>query len=142
MVTLRERKTQYGIVINLPDDHTTASVTTAVIGAFAELPSHLKRTLTWDQGVEMARHEAVTAATGMTVYFAERASPWQRGANENFNGLLRQYFPKGTDLSQHSTAHVSRVAKEINDRPRKLLGYDTPARRLRLEHRTPKPTPR
>lgn len=142
MVTLRERKTQYGMVINLPDDHTAASVTTAVIGAFANLPSHLKRTLTWDQGVEMARHEAVTAATGMTVYFAERASPWQRGANENFNGLLRQYFPKGTDLSRYSSAHVSSVVKEINHRPRKLLGYDTPARRLRIEQRTPKPTPR
>ena len=137
MVTLRERKTQFGMVVNLPEDHTAASVNTAVIGAFAALPAHLKRSLTWDQGVEMASHEALTTATGIPIYFAERASPWQRGANENFNGLLRQYFPKGTDLAQHSAAHVARVVDEINNRPRKRLGYDTPARRLRAEHRTP-----
>lgn len=137
MVTLRERKTQYGMVINLPEDHTAASVNGAVIGAFAALPAHLKRSLTWDHGVEMASHEALTTATGIPIYFAERASPWQRGANENFNGLLRQYFPKGTDLAQHSAAHVTRVVNEINNRPRKQLGYDTPTRRLRAEHRTP-----
>ncbi|GAA1847784.1 hypothetical protein GCM10009750_37710 [Agromyces salentinus] len=139
MVTLRERKTQYGMVINLPKDHTAASVNHAVIGAFATLPAHLKRSLTWDQGVEMSSHEALTAATGIPIYFAERASPWQRGANENFNGLLRQYFPKGTNLAQHSTAHVARVVNEINHRPRKTLDYDTPARRLKHEHRTPQP---
>lgn len=137
MVTLRERKTQYGMVINLPHDHTAASVNRAVIGAFAQLPAHLKRSLTWDQGVEMANHEALTAATGIPIYFAERASPWQRGANENYNGLLRQYFPKGTDLAQHSAAHVAHVIDEINTRPRKGLDYDTPARRLRAEHRPP-----
>lgn len=142
MVTLRERKTQYGMVINLPHNHTATSVNTAVIDAFATLPAHLKRSLTWDQGIEMASHEALTAATGIPIYFAERASPWQRGANENFNGLLRQYFPKGTDLAQHSPAHVTHVVNEINSRPRKKLGYDTPARRLRLEHRTPTATPR
>ena len=93
MVTLRERKTQYGIVINLPHDHTAATVSQAVAGAMAALPRHLKKTLTWDQGTEMARHLELAAATGIDIYFAERSSPWQRGANENFNGLLRQYFP-------------------------------------------------
>ncbi|WP_235833557.1 IS30 family transposase [Orlajensenia flava] len=138
MVTLRERTTQYGMVINLPHDHTAASVNTAVIGAFATLPAHLKRSLTWDQGVEMASHEALTKATGIPIYFAERASPWQRGANENYNGLLRQYFPKGTDLAQHTASHVAHVMNEINTRPRKGLGYDTPAQRLSAAHRTSK----
>ena len=140
MVTLRERKTQYGMAINLPNDHTAASVNTAVIGAFAQLPAHLKRSLTWDQGVEMASHEALTTAIGVSIYFAERASPWQRGANENYNGLLRQYFPKGTDLAQHSAAHVAHVVAEINSRPRKGLDYDTPAQRLRAERRAPATT--
>ena len=93
MVTLRERSTQYGIIINLPYDHTATSVNTAVTEAFAAMPTHMKRTLTWDQGVEMARHQELTAATGVPVFFAERSSPWQRGANENYNGLARQYFP-------------------------------------------------
>jgi transposase, IS30 family len=140
MVTLRERKTQYGVVINLPEDHTAASVNNAIITAFAALPPQLKRSLTWDQGVEMSSHEALTTATGIPIYFAERASPWQRGANENFNGLLRQYFPKGTDLATHSHSHVARVVAELNSRPRKLLDYDTPAARLRAEHRTPAAT--
>jgi IS30 family transposase len=93
----------------------------------------MKRTLTWDQGVEMARHRDLAATTGVKVYFAERCSPWQRGANENYNGLLRQYFPKGTDLSVHSDAHVGAVMHELNTRPRKTLGYDTPAARFRAE---------
>ena len=88
----------------------------------------------------MASHEALTTATGIPIYFAERSSPWQRGANENFNGLLRQYFPKGTDLATHSHSHVARVVAELNSRPRKLLEYDTPAARLRAEHRTPAAT--
>ena len=137
MVTLRERKTQYGIVINLPDDHTAATVNQAVAGAMAALPRHLKKTLTWDQGTEMARHLELAAATGIDIYFAERSSPWQRGANENFNGLLRQYFPKGTDLSIHSHAHVAHVMEELNTRPRKLLGYRTPKQALHAENRPP-----
>jgi IS30 family transposase len=135
MATLRERKTHYGIVINLPADHTAQSVNAAVTAAFAPLPPHLKRTLTWDQGSEMARHLELAAATGVAIYFAEAHSPWQRGANENYNGLLRQYFPKGTDLSVHSDAHVAAVMEEINSRPRKSLDYDTPAARFRNEAR-------
>ncbi len=107
----------------------------AVTAAFAPLPPHLKRTLTWDQGSEMARHLELAAATGVAIYFAEAHSPWQRGANENYNGLLRQYFPKGTDLSVHSDAHVAAVMEEINSRPRKSLDYDTPAARFRNEAR-------
>ena len=137
MVTLRERKTQYGIIINLPQDHTAATVNQAVAGALAALPLHLKQTLTWDQGTEMARHQELAAATGVGIYFAERSSPWQRGANENFNGLVRQYFPKGTDLSIHSHSRVAHVMDELNTRPRKLLGYRTPKQALRVETRPP-----
>jgi transposase, IS30 family len=133
MVTLRERITQYGIIINLPHDHTANSVNAAVSEAFADLPTHMKRTLTWDQGVEMARHQELTAATGVPIFFAERCSPWQRGANENYNGLVRQYFPKGTNLAVHAPAHIAWVTAELNERPRKALGYDTPAFRFTAE---------
>lgn len=139
MMTLRERKTQYGIVVNLPVDHTAESVNAAATLAFASLPPHLKRTLTWDQGTEMARHQDLATTTGVDIYFAERCSPWQRGANENYNGLLRQYFPKGTDLSVHSKTHVDSVMKELNTRPRKGLDYDTPAARMRAEIHRPTP---
>jgi IS30 family transposase len=131
MVTLRERVTQFGIIINLPGDHTAATVNAAVIAAFATLPPQVKKTLTWDQGVEMARHQDLSEAIGMPVFFAERSSPWQRGANENYNRLVRQYFPKGTDLSIHSTATVDAVMNHLNDRPRKLLGYQTPTAAMR-----------
>lgn len=130
MVTLRERVTHYGIIINLPLDHTAATVNAAVIEAFSHLPAHLKRTLTWDQGVEMSRHQELAAATGVRIYFAEKSSPWQRGANENFNGLVRQYFPKGTNLALHTPQRVAQVMAELNHRPRKSLGYDTPTRRF------------
>jgi transposase, IS30 family len=95
MMTLRERKTHYGIIINLPIDHTASSVNAAATAVFATMPAHMRRTLTWDEGAAMARHRDLAAATGVKIYFAERSSPWQRGANENFNGLARQYFPKG-----------------------------------------------
>jgi IS30 family transposase len=137
MMTLRERKTHYGIIVNLPADHTAASVNAAAIAAFATLPRHLKRTLTWDQGVEMAAHQDFTTATGIPVYFCEPHSPWQRGANENFNGLARQYFPKGTNLALHSRAHVAHVMRELNQRPRKTLDYDTPQNRFKAERDTP-----
>jgi IS30 family transposase len=135
MMTLRERKTQYGIVVNLPDDRTAETVNAAIIEVFAPLPPHMKRTLTWDQGVEMARHRELADATGVKIYFAERCSPWQRGANEHYNGLLRQYFAKGTDLSVHTDTHVAAVMRELNTRPRKGLDYDTPAARFRSEIR-------
>lgn len=139
MVTLRERKTQYGLIVNLPADHTAATVNAAVAAAFTPLPAHLKRTLTWDQGTEMARHQDLAALAGIDIYFAERSSPWQRGANENFNGLARQYFPKGTDLSVHTTDRVDAVVRELNTRPRKNLGYLTPAAVFRAEGRRPAP---
>ncbi len=105
------------------------------------MPVHMKRTLTWDQGVEMARHRELADATGVKIFFAERSSPWQRGANENFNGLARQYFPKGTDLSGHNAGHVAAVVHELNTRPRKGLGYCTPHARFRAETRHEKPIP-
>lgn len=135
MITLRERVTHYGLVINLPVDHTAATVRAALTKAFAGIPAHLARTLTWDQGTEMARHLDFTAATGIPVYFAQRSSPWQRGANENYNGLVRQYFPRNTDLSVHSVEHVDAVVTELNTRPRKSLGYQTPAARFRAAAR-------
>jgi IS30 family transposase len=136
MMTLRERKTHFGIIVNLPVDHTASSVNAAAIAVFASMPAHMKRTLTWDQGVEMARHQDLATATGVKIYFAERSSPWQRGANENFNGLARQYFPKGTDLSIHTSAHVTAITRELNARPRKTLDYQTPASRFRAETRS------
>jgi transposase, IS30 family len=141
MITLRERKTHYGIIVNLPHNHTADSVNKATIAAFAPLPPHMKRTLTWDQGVEMARHHQLSTATGIDIYFADRSSPWQRGANENFNGLARQYFPKGTDLSIHTTKHVKAVTHELNTRPRKSLGYHTPQTRFQAEIRRLPDTP-
>jgi IS30 family transposase len=131
MITLRERVTHYGIIVNLPADHTALTVNAAVRQAFAQLPPHLVRTLTWDQGSEMARHQDLAAATGLSIYFAERSSPWQRGANENFNGLARQFFPKNTDLSRHSHEHVNSITALLNERPRKTLGYQTPTARFR-----------
>ena len=97
--TLVERATGYVLLLHLPDDHTADTVADAMIAAMAELPEQLRRTLTWDQGSEMARHARIAEATGLTIYFCDPHSPWQRGSNENTNGLLRQYFPKGTDLS-------------------------------------------
>jgi IS30 family transposase len=135
MMTLRERKTHYGIIVNLPADHTASSVNAAATAAFAAMPAHMRRTLTWDQGVEMARHQDLASATGVKIYFTERSSPWQRGANENFNGLARQYFPKGTDLSVHTPARVDAVMRELNTRPRKTLGYLTPAAIFKAEAR-------
>ncbi|GHJ25335.1 IS30 family transposase [Streptomyces albus] len=128
--TLVERATRYVMLLHLPDDHGAEAVLGALTTTVQTLPAHLMRSLTWDQGTGMARHGEFTLATDIPVYFCDPASPWQRGSNENTNGLLRQYFPKGTDLSVHDPAHLTAVADQLNRRPRKTLGWETPAERL------------
>jgi IS30 family transposase len=128
--TLVERSTRYVMLLHLPGRHDAETVRDALIDTAQTLPAHLKRSLTWDQGSEMAAHKAFTLATDIPVFFCDPASPWQRGSNENTNGLLRQYFPKGTDLSAHDREHLAAVAAELNGRPRKTLGWETPAERL------------
>ncbi|WP_446447135.1 IS30 family transposase [Streptomyces gardneri] len=128
--TLVERATRYVMLVHLPAGHSASATRNALVTAVQTLPPHLWRSLTWDQGSEMAAHRAFTVATDIPVYFCNPASPWQRGSNENTNGLLRQYFPKSTDLSVHTPEHLEMVAAELNSRPRKTLGWDTPAERL------------
>ncbi|WP_371099064.1 IS30 family transposase [Streptomyces sanglieri] len=128
--TLVERATRYVMLLHLPGDHGAETVRDALVTTVKTLPAHLKRSLTWDQGSEMSRHGEFTVATDIPVHFCDPASPWQRGSNENTNGLLRQYFPKGTDLAAHTPEHLTAVAAELNGRPRKTLGWETPAERL------------
>ena len=126
--TLVERTTRFLILLAFPDGvATTEGVRQAITDALARLPAGLRRTLTWDQGKELAQHQQITAATGTDVFFCDAHSPWQRGSNENMNGLLRDYFPKGTDLSIHTAEDLARIAAEVNDRPRKTLGWQRPA---------------
>ena len=128
--TLVERTSRFTILLHLPADHGARAVHDAVVAALAVLPASLRRSLTWDQGSEMALHAQISQALGMPMFFCEKASPWQRPSNENTNGLLRQYFPKGTDLGVHSLEQLVAVAAELNARPRKTLGWATPAQRL------------
>lgn len=131
IITLVERSTRYVMLGHLPDgDHTAEIVRDVLVDLIGSLPEHLRGSLTWDQGAEMAAHKAFKIATGVPVYFCDPASPWQRGSNENTNGLLRQYFPKGTDLTLHGPEDLEHVAQQLNGRPRKTLGWRTPAERL------------
>jgi IS30 family transposase len=126
IATLVERRSRFVILVKLPGKD-TASVVKALSAQARKLPVHLRRTLTWDRGLELADHKRFTIATDMQVYFCDPQSPWQRGTNENTNGLLRQYFPKGAVLSGYSQGQLNTVAKRLNSRPRKTLGYHTPA---------------
>jgi IS30 family transposase len=125
--TLVERSTRFVMLLHLPDDHRAATVRDAIVDKITTLPAALRRSLTWDQGAELARHAEITFAADLPVYFCDPHSPWQRGTNENTNGLLRQYFPKGADLSAYSAEHLDAVAAQLNGRPRKTLGFKTPA---------------
>ncbi|TKA98476.1 IS30 family transposase [Cereibacter changlensis] len=145
--TLVERTTRFTMLLHLPRmeghekaksikngpalaGHGAEAVRDAIAGTIMELPAHLRRSLTWDQGAEMAQHTQLRIETGLDVYFCDPQSPWQRGSNENTNGLLRQYFPKGTDLSQHGKDELKAVAHALNSRPRKTLNWQTPAEAL------------
>jgi transposase, IS30 family len=128
--TLVERQTRFVILTELGTDASTENVTEKIVEQIVRLPEHLRRSLTWDQGREMARHREFTVATGVQVYFCDPHSPWQRGSNENTNGLLRQYFPKGTDLSRSTQKELDSVAAQLNRRPRETLGWRNPAEKM------------
>jgi IS30 family transposase len=129
IATLVERNTRYVMLVKIASKE-SETVTNALIKNARKLPQELYKSLTWDRGSEMAEHKRFTLATDIKVYFCDPQNPWQRGTNENTNGLLRQYFPKGTDLSAHSQANLNAVARKLNARPRKTLNYETPAERF------------
>jgi IS30 family transposase len=125
--TLVERVTGFVMLLHLPDGHGALAVQDALVEKMATLPEQLRQSLTWDQGSELTNHVAIAEATGLDIYFCDPHSPWQRGSNENTNGLLRQYLPKGTDLSFHGAGILDNIAAELNARPRKRHGFRTPA---------------
>ncbi len=142
--TLVERSSRFTMLLHLPRmegyqrgqgikngpplaGHGAEAVRAAIAGSLCKLPEKLRQSLTWDQGAEMAQHARLRVESGLEIYFCDPQSPWQRGSNENTNGLLRQYFPKGTDLSNHATRELDAVAHALNTRPRKTLGWNTPA---------------
>ena len=129
IATLVERQTRYVMLVKTSAKD-TETVVDALINNARQLPQQLYKSLTWDRGKEMAAHKRFTLATDIKVYFCDPHSPWQRGTNENTNGLLRQYFPKGTDVSGFSQAQLNAVARKLNERPRKTLEYETPAERF------------
>jgi IS30 family transposase len=129
IATLVERHSRYVLLVRIPRAD-TITVTRALARRIRTLPAHLRQSLTWDRGRELAAHHAFTVATNVQVYFCDPRSPWQRGSNENTNGLLRQYFPAGTDLATFSQTQLNAIARQLNTRPRKTLGYQTPAVKL------------
>ena len=130
IATLVERQTRYCQLVALPEGTNAEPVCEALKASIITLPVQLRRSLTWDQGKEMAAHRRFSIETGVEIYFCDPRSPWQRGSNENTNGLLRQYFPKGKSLAGVSQAELDEVARKLNDRPRQTLGFRTPAEKL------------
>jgi IS30 family transposase len=128
--TLVERTSRYLLLLHLPDGREAEKVNAAMTEAIMQLPEAVRRTITWDQGREMSAHAQFTIDTGIQVYFCDPHSPWQRPSNENTNGLLRQYMPKGSDLSVHSADDLERIATSLNNRPRKALGFMKPSEKF------------
>jgi transposase, IS30 family len=140
IATLVERQTRYVLLARLGRDRSTAHVIDALKARITELPAHLVKSLTWDRGLELAAHKHFTSDTGIQVYFCDPHSPWQRGSNENTNGLLRQYLPRKLDLAARSQIELDQIAAELNGRPRKTLHWHTQLRRSRrccADHLTP-----
>jgi IS30 family transposase len=139
--TLVERTTRFCMLLHLPGTKVDpVALQEAIVAAMGQLPTHLRLSLTWDQGLEMRRHAEITLAADLPIYFCDPHAPWQRGSNENTNGLLRQYFPKGTDLTEHTPTDLAMVAAELNERPRQTLSWRTPAEALNDLLSAPQPT--